>query len=218
MKHNDKGGNAVAGGPRTENTTLQARGTTHGRETKPLNQPEVKRRSEAPLVDQAEMERRMEMAGRPGAGHKALEAFVGEWDAEVKCWMDPGSEPEVTRGKARVAWILNGRFLREEFEGEMMGKPFKGIHLVGYDNMKQTFNSTWINDASTSMFTTEGEADSSYKTITLNGLASCPVTGREDIPTRVVITAQDRDQHRLEMFDDSEGKHIRTMEITYTRK
>jgi hypothetical protein len=33
-----------------------------------------------------------------------------------------------------------------------------------------------------------------------------------------VITAQDRDQHRLEMFDDSEGKHIRTMEITYTRK
>jgi hypothetical protein len=212
MKHNDKGSSAVAGRPHAENTPFQGRGT------RPLDKPEVKRRSEAPLLDEAEMEKRMEAAGRPGVGHKALEAFVGDWDAEVKCWMEPDSEPEVTHGKARVAWILNGRFLREEFEGEMMGKPFKGIHLVGYDNMKQEFNSTWINDASTSMFTTEGEADSRHKIITLNGLSSCPATGREDIPTQVVITTDERDQHRLEMFDNSDGKHVRTMEITYTRK
>ena len=32
---------------------------------------------------------------------------------------------------------MNGRFVQEEFQGEMMGKAFRGMSLIGYDNQKQ---------------------------------------------------------------------------------
>src|SRR6187401_2277448 len=90
-----------------------------------------------PEVDQQEMLKKMEAAGTPGPAHKALEALVGNWKAEVKCWQEPGSSPNVSQGTAKTSWILNGRFLEEEFQGEMMGKPFTGVSLMGYDNLKQ---------------------------------------------------------------------------------
>ncbi|HWN97063.1 MAG TPA: DUF1579 family protein, partial [Methylomirabilota bacterium] len=103
-----------------------------------------------------EMLKKMEAAGRPGPAHKALEAFVGNWKAEVKCWHEPGGQPQVSQGTAKTRWVLNDRFLEEEFHGEMMGKAFRGMSLMGFDNTKQTFNSVWVSDMQTSMFISEG--------------------------------------------------------------
>src|ERR1041385_5580373 len=96
--------------------------------------------------DQQEMQKRMEAAATPGPAHKALDALTGEWKAEVKCWHQPGAGPEVSRATAKTRWILNGHFLEEEFHGEMMGKPFTGRSLIGYDNTRQRFNMIWISD------------------------------------------------------------------------
>ena len=168
-------------------------------------------------ADQEEMRRKMEAAGTPGPAHKALEHFVGNWKAEVKCWMEPGGAPQVTQGTAKAHWILNNRFLEEEFHGDMMGKPFTGRSLLGYDNTKQTFNSVWISDSQTSMFTSEGKGDNGYKVITLEGRATCPASGQKDIPMKSVFRVLSPDKHVLEMFDGSKG-NAKTMEITYTRQ
>jgi hypothetical protein len=117
---------------------------------------EQKRVSQASEVDKQEMMKKMELAGTPGPAHKALDAFVGNWKVEVKCWMDLAGLPYVSPGTAKAKWIMNGRFIEEEFQGEMMGKPFHGRSLMGYDNTKQTFNSVWVDDLHTSMFTSEG--------------------------------------------------------------
>jgi hypothetical protein len=61
-------------------------------------------------AERQEMQKRMEAACTPGPAHKALD------------------------------WVLNGRFLEEEFHGEMMGKAFTGRSLMGYDNIKGTFS------------------------------------------------------------------------------
>src|SRR5882672_2648402 len=45
--------------------------------------------------EQELMMKKMEAAGTPGAPHKALGVLVGDWKAEVKCWMDSGKPPEV---------------------------------------------------------------------------------------------------------------------------
>src|SRR5262245_22755225 len=102
--------------------------------------------SSTQAAEQAEMMKRVEAAARPGPGHQALDALVGSWKAEVKCWMEPGGAPEVTQATAKAGWTLNGHFLEEEFHGEMMGKPFTGRSLLGFDNTKQTFNSVWLSD------------------------------------------------------------------------
>mgnify|MGYP002622970188 CR=1 FL=1 len=165
-----------------------------------------------------EMQQRMEAAGTPGPAHKALDALAGNWKAEVKCWMESGGTPEVSQATAKASWTLNGRFLEEEFHGDMMGKPFTGRSLMGYDNVKQTFNSVWISDMETSMFTSEGKGENGNKVITLEGKSSCAATGQTDVPIKTVLRIISQDKHVLEMFDKSKGENAKTMEITYTRK
>ena len=191
-----------------------------GATTTTTNRPQARAQSGSasskPDADKAEMMKKMEAAGKPGPGHQALNALEGNWKAEVKCWMEPGGSPEVSQGTAHASWKLNGRFLEEEFHGQMMGKPFTGRTLLGFDNTKQTFNSVWVSDTQTSMFTSEGKGDN--KVITLEGKASCPATGRKDIPMKTVLRVISPDKHVLEMFDASKGENAKTMEITYTRQ
>jgi len=174
--------------------------------------------SSKPDADKAEMMKKVEAAGKPGPGHQALNALEGSWKAEVKCWMDPGGSPEVSQGTAKATWKFNGRFLEEEFHGQMMGKPFTGRTLLGFDNTKQTFNSVWVSDTQTSMFTSEGKGDSGNKVITLEGKATCPASGQKDIPMKTVLRVISPDKHVLEMFDGSKGANAKTMEIIYTRQ
>ena len=168
-------------------------------------------------AEKQEMMKKMEAAGTPGPAHKALEAFVGNWKAEVKCWHEGGA-PQVSQAKATSSWTLNGRFLEGEFHGEMMGKPFTGRSLLGYDNTKQKFNSVWVSDIQTSMFTSEGKGETGNKVITLEGKADCPGTGRKDVPMKQVFRVLSPDKYTFEMFDGSTGENVRTMEITYTRQ
>jgi hypothetical protein len=179
-----------------------------------LDRPRGKAGSGKSDAEQQEMQKKMEAAGTPGPAHKALEAFVGNWKAEVKCWMDQDGPPHVSQGTAKTTWTLNKHFLEEEFHGEMMGKQFTGRSLMGYDNMKQTFNTVWLSDMQTSIFTSEGRGESGNKVITLQGKSNCPATGQKDIPMKTVFRVISPDKHVFEMFNDG----VRTMEITYTRK
>ena len=64
-------------------------------EEKPRTQSDYKSGSSNQEFDQAEIMKKVEAAGTPGPAHKALQALVGDWKAEVKCWMDPAGAPEV---------------------------------------------------------------------------------------------------------------------------
>jgi len=158
--------------------------------------------------------KRVQVAGTPGLAHEALAAFEGNWKAEVKCWTEPGSEPNVSQGTSKAHWIFGRRFLEEEFHGEMMGKPFIGRSLLGFDNTKQRFNCVWIDDMSTSIFTSEGKGENANKVITLEGKASCAATGRKDVPMKQIFRVISSDKHILEMFNDGQ----KSMEITYSRQ
>jgi hypothetical protein len=112
---------------------------------------------------------------------------------------------------------MNGRFLEEDFYGDMMGKPFHGRTVLGFDNVKKTFNSVWFCDMQTSLFVTEGRGENDNKVITLEGTSSCPGTGRTDQRMRVVLRQISPDKRTFEMFDLSNGHNAKTMEIVYTR-
>jgi len=171
-------------------------------------------RSSKQGLDKEEMMKKMQAAGTPGAEHKALDAFEGEWKAEVKCWMEPGGTPNVSQATSKARWIFGRRFLEEEFHGEMMGKPFTGRCLLGFDNTKQKFNRVWIDDLNTAIYTSEGRGENGNKIITLEGKASCAATGQKDVPMKQIFRVISQDKHILEMFNDGQ----KTMEITYTRQ
>ena len=171
-----------------------------------------------PDAQMQEMMKKAEAAGTPGKEHRALDALVGEWDAEVKTWMAPDAPPMVTRGSSKATWIMDGRFVQEEFNGQFMGKPFRGMSLTGYDNLKQKYTTLWIDDMSTAMYTSEGDATQGGAVFTFVGTMDCPMTGQKDMPMKQVLRIVSAEKHVFEMHDPSKGKDSKTMEITYTRK
>lgn len=165
-----------------------------------------------------EMMKKAEVLGTPGPAHKALEPLVGDWNAEVKMWMAPDAPPTVTKASAKSTWAMNGRFVQQEFNGEFMGKPFRGLSFTGYDNAKKQYNNVWIDNMHTSIFTSEGEGENGGKVITLEGKYDCPMTGEKNKASKQVIRIINRDKHIYEMHDPAKGANSKTMEITYTRK
>ena len=165
-----------------------------------------------------ELMKKAEAACTPGPAHQALEPLVGDWNAEVKMWMEPAAPPTITKGTAKSTWTLKGRFVQQEFSGEFMGKPFRGIGFTGYDNVRQKYRSVWIDDMSTSMVTSEGDADTHGRVITLGGDYACAMTGDKHKETKQIYRILSRDKHVFEMHDPARGENSKAMEITYTRK
>jgi hypothetical protein len=165
-----------------------------------------------------ELMKKAEAACTPGPAHKALEPLVGDWNAEVKMWMEPDGPPTISKGSAKSTWALKDRYVQEEFSGEFMGKPFRGISFTGYDNVRQKYRSVWLDDMSTTMVTSEGEADDGGKVITLGGDYACALTGERHKQTKQILRIVSRDKHVFEMHDPARGESSKTMEITYTRK
>src|ERR1700742_4689195 len=137
-----------------------------------------------------EMMKKVQEAGTPGAEHKALDVFVGDWKAEVKCFMNPDGPANVSHGTSKTKWIMGGRFIEEEFQGEMMGKPFHGRALLGYDKTKQLFKNVWIDDVNTAIITSEGKGENGNKVITLEGKVDCAGRGERDIATKNVFRVE----------------------------
>ena len=82
-------------------------------------------------MDEKAMMEAMAKYSTPGPEHKALEQFVGTWDANVKMWMAPGAPPQESTGTAENKMALGGRFLEQHYEGTFMNQPFTGMGYTG---------------------------------------------------------------------------------------
>src|SRR5689334_16391259 len=91
----------------------------------------------------AEMEQWAKYAN-PGKPHEYLKAMEGTWTSHSKMWMDEKSPPQESTGTSENKLIMGGRFLQQDYHGQMMGKAFEGMGVTGYDNVKNKYVSTWI--------------------------------------------------------------------------
>ena len=101
------------------------------------------KKAEKQMDMQAMMEAYAKLA-TPGEPHKQLASLAGSWTTKTKEWMEPGKPPTESAGSAEMKTLLDGRFLQQEFTGEMMGHPYSGIGTTGYDNLRKRYVSTWI--------------------------------------------------------------------------
>jgi hypothetical protein len=170
-----------------------------------------------PDMDPAMMDAMMK-AGQPGDAHKALNPFVGKWNTKVTFWMMPGSDPMVTTGMSENKWVMGGRYLEQRFNGTMMGAPFEGMGVTGYDNVKKQYWGTWMDNMSTGMMSSTGSASSDGKTFTFTATMADPMTGK-DASSEEKITIVDANHHTMEMWGAGpDGKNFKMMEIQYTRQ
>lgn len=177
----------------------------------------AKEKKQQGKVDMQEMMEVYRKLGTPGAPHNLLASMAGSWDAKVKSWMEPGKPPMESTGTSEDKMVLGGRFLRQEFTGDMMGTVFTGIGFTGYDNHTGKYESTWMDSMGTAILFFEGTADADGKTITQESRYDDPFKG--PMKWRSVTKILDERTHLFEMYSiDRNGKEEKMMEITYTRK
>jgi len=155
---------------------------------------------------------------RPGKEHAALKRMVGEFDVDVEMVMQPGAPPTRSKGKEKAALIMGGRYLHGDYTGDMMGTPFHGAGLTGYDTYKKKYFSAWIDDMSTGIIMGEGTASADGKVITMKGEFDDPMAGAR-MKYRWVTTFVSDDQYTFDWFQsDKDGKNeFRMMHNTYSR-
>ena len=153
----------------------------------------------------------------PGEPHKQLTSLVGTWTTHTKEWMEPGKPPTVSTGTCEYKALLDGRYVQQECTGQMMGHPFTGIGMQGYDNFTKKYMTTWIDSMGTGIFFMEGKAGADGKTITLHGSHADPFEGV--MKHRAVWKFPDTDTQILEMYGSpGKGKEMMLMEITSIRQ
>lgn len=157
---------------------------------------------------------------QPGIYHKRLETFVGEWDVTVKMWMGgPGAPAQESRGDASAHWLFDGKWLAEDFKGTMMGMPFRGFSLTGYDNFRREYVGIWVDDMGTSMAKMSGRLDQTGKVLTMYGEMDEPMWNEMGKQVKYVNRIVDENHHVFELHDLAiGGENTMVMEITYTRK
>ena len=153
----------------------------------------------------------------PGAKHKWLADFTGEWDALVISFMNP-AKPDTVKMIQTYSMSLNGLYQEAKLTGDMMGMPFEGRSITGYDNAKKMFVFIWVDNLSSGFTYMSGQYDEASKTMNLKGTQTNPMNGK-DGNIREVMKIIDANTYKLEMYGDGpDGKEIKFMEGTFKRK
>lgn len=185
--------------------------------TLPVSFVTAKEKKPSKQMDQQAMMELWKKLATPGEPHKLFAGLAGSWTTTTKEWMEPGKPPTESTGTAEMKMLLDGRFLYQEYNSQMMGQPFSGVGIDAYDNMTKKYVTAWIDSMGTGIFIMEGTASADGKTISLKG--SHPEPGGGRMTHRAVWKIVDNNTQTFDMYGAHHGgKETKMLEITYTRK
>ena len=154
--------------------------------------------------------------GTPGEPHKLLAKLEGSWITRTRGWLEGKPAMEST-GTCEQKLVLGGHYLQQDYTGDMMGAPFSGINLLGYNNYTKKYESVWLDSMSTAIYFFAGKGSRDGRTITQECSYVDPVRGPAVWSS--VTRVKDDNTLEFEMFITPEGgKKEKMMEMTVSRK
>ena len=164
----------------------------------------------------AEMDAYMK-AATPGAPHKTLADSAGNYALKIKSWQDPSAPATEDSGTATRSMILDGRVMVEDVKSMMMGMPFIGHGMTGFDNATGKYWSTWNDSMGTGVMISEGTCDA-QKACKFSGTWNDPVK-KAPVTARMTSRWTSPTTEVFEMYaPGKDGKEMKMMEITYTKQ
>ena len=155
----------------------------------------------------------------PSEHHESLEFFVGTWDVAVQFKLPDGKEGQ-GNAACQTKWVLDGKFLRQEYKSQFMGQPLTVWQILGYDELKKRFVEFQLHVDGKQAHTihNEGAFSENGKVLTLAGDSIDGFTGKP-VKLRTVTTIVDENRYTLEWFiAEPGGKEERKVVLTHTRK
>lgn len=157
-------------------------------------------------------------AATPGEEHELLCEYVGDWTFEATTFLGP--KPETSRGTANFESVLGGRYVVQKTQGKMLGQPFEGFGLNGFDNLTREYFMIWGDSWSTCIYEMRGKSPKEGEPLVLEGQARDALSpnGR---PWRMVQSWVADGAFRLEIFDTLERNgvptEVKAAELNYRR-
>lgn len=147
----------------------------------------------------------------PTKEHEWLKGQIGTWDAAVHCQTMGDSKG------TRTTKAFGPYTIVSEYQGEMMGKPFKGMSFMTYDPLKKKYVSTWCDDMMPGIFVSEGTADAAGKKLTTTG-EGCNMEYALVGYTHT-LEIKSPDEHVMTMYETAKGpSDPNAMKIEYKRR
>ena len=172
----------------------------------------------AEQVDMAAMMERARKYTKPGKSHEQLKRVLGTWDTETRMIMD-GKLGDAEKGTMTCKWLMEGRWVQCDLDGQMMGRPFKGFYVMGYDNFKQSYVTVALNNFDTAMFYSEGDMDPGGKAIIAYGTLDEYMTGELGKMVKSVWRFVSDDEMKHEVHDLPIGENnTEVFEVSYKRR
>lgn len=169
----------------------------------------------APPSQEDMMAAMMKMAA-PGPEHTALNPLAGSWKTVTKMWSNPAGDPVTSEGSCERSWVMGGRYLVANYKGMFGAMPFEGMEVLGYDNQKKQYVSSWVDNMGTGIVMSTGAAmDPTSHSFTLSGSMTDPM-GNASM-TREVTNIVDGNTYTMTMFASDRGQEAKMMEITFSR-
>jgi hypothetical protein len=166
-----------------------------------------------------EMQERTRQATSLGEHHEALAYFIGDWDVEMALVM-PGVPRQASKGKASYGWIMEGRWVSQKVEGQLMGGQYESFSILGFDTYAKNHVLVTVSSMDTAMNLARGVVvDPSGKSTAVYGTLDEYTTGELAKPYKVVTRIEDQDHHVVEIWDlgiGAEGAQV--LDFRYTRR
>ena len=154
---------------------------------------------------------------KPGPEHEALRPFEGRWDADIRHCARHG-DSEASKGTESVELRLGGFWLFSDFASTMKNQPFQGHAMLGYDQNRKRYVSTWCSSSSSDLVLFEGDYDKASKTLTMKADCVGPDGKPMKLQTVQRVVDPDHTEFRLVALGADDGKDCPCMTIHYSRR
>lgn len=151
-------------------------------------------------------------ASQPSAEDAFLAKRAGEYTRVIKFVGQDGQ----WSGTSKISVVLGGRFILEENNDTVMGRPVQGMRMFGYNNATKQYEMISMYTLSTAITKLTGTSEDGGKTVDYVGASDEP---KGKVPLHARVRQIDDDHFVVTMMTTgSDGKDAPFQETTYTRK
>ena len=158
---------------------------------------------------------------KPPAKHRTpkdtMKALVGSWEGTCQTWFQPGKLADDSKVKGKISPLLNGRFFRHEYEGQMLGKPRNGDETIAFNPITKRFQTSWVDEFHTNNAIMFSEGEASERGFTVSVKYSMD-TKSPPWTWKTVYEIIDEDHLLVTAFNITpDGKEGKAVETKYSR-
>lgn len=152
----------------------------------------------------------------PVQQHQWLERFVGEWESEGECYVDP-AKPAKINGSEK-AHRLGKFWVMAKGKAKMGEMEMENVFTLGFDPRKGKFVGTWVDSMNDTLWTYEGSLSEDGNTLTLNSEGYCPMHKKVMSFKEVIEFKSEDEKVFTSMMKGDDGEWTKMVSVTSKRK